>query len=234
MCRLDSRLVKVTRTHRWNVAPRQAIALQQRLRAEVVPQLRRPLPPDALVAGADISYDKGSDKLFAGVVLLQLPELRPVEHTTIIERARFPYVPGLLSFREAPALLKVFRKLRRVPDVILIDGQGLAHPRRFGIACHLGLLLGVPTIGCAKSILCGGYEKLGLRRGAASPLVHKGETVGVALRTRRGVQPVFISVGSHIDLPNAVAMALRCSGKYRIPEPTRQAHILVNQLRRAA
>lgn len=226
--------MRITPVNRWNVTPRQAIVLQQRLRSQVVLCLPRTIPTDALVAGADISYDKHSDQLYAGIVVLQMPNLRMVEHVTVVDRARFPYVPGLLSFREAPALLKAFRKLRRVPDVVLIDGQGLAHPRRFGIACHLGLLLDVPTIGCAKSILCGSYEKLGVGRGGTAQLVHKGESVGVALRTRHGVQPIFISVGNHIDLASAVAIALRCTGKYRIPEPTRRAHILVNQLRRTA
>ncbi|MCX7887954.1 MAG: endonuclease V, partial [Verrucomicrobiae bacterium] len=147
------------------LTPRAAIALQRRLASKVVPRLTEPLPPKPSVAGADVAYDKHSDRLFAAVVVLRLPELAVVEQATVCDRVRFPYVPGLLSFREAPALLKCFRQLRQRPDVVLVDGHGVAHPRRFGIASHLGVLLDVPTIGCAKSILVGKHEPLGMRRG---------------------------------------------------------------------
>lgn len=183
------------------------------------------------MAGADVSYQKGGDKLFAAVVVLQLPTLRLVEQATVVARARFPYVAGLLSFREAPALLAAFRKLRARPDLVLVDGHGIAHPRRFGIASHLGWLLEVPTIGCAKSILCGTHGRLARPRGATSALVHKAEPVGTALRTRAGVQPVYVSVGHLIDLDSAVEIVLRCAPKFRIPEPIRQAHMRVNKLR---
>ncbi|MGH8596758.1 MAG: endonuclease V, partial [Gammaproteobacteria bacterium] len=146
-----------------------------------------------MVAGADISYDKRSDKLFAAVVVLEIPALEIVELATVIDRARFPYVPGLLSFREAPALVRAFRKLQRRPDVVLIDGHGVAHPRRLGIASHLGWLLELPTVGCAKSILCGEFKRLAGLRGGTASLVHKGEKVGCALRTRTRVKPVYIS-----------------------------------------
>ncbi|TAN35633.1 MAG: deoxyribonuclease V [Verrucomicrobia bacterium] len=225
--------MRIAHQQRWNLTPRAAIAQQQRLRKKVIPRLPQPLPSNPLVAGTDVSYDQGSDQLFAAVVVLQLPELKIVAQATTIDRARFPYVPGLLSFREAPALLRCFRKLACVPDVVMVDGQGLAHPRRFGLACHLGWLLELPTFGCAKSILCGSYGPLASRRGATAPLVHNQETIGVALRTRAGVQPVYVSIGHRIDLPSAVDLALRCAPRWRIPEPTRQAHILVNQLRLA-
>ncbi len=223
----------IAHRQRWDVTPKEAVQIQQRLRGKIMMGLSAPLPRHPLIAGADISYDKGSNKLFAAVVVLRLPSLEAIDTVTFVDRARFPYVPGLLSFREAPVLLECFKKLRRAPDVVMIDGHGLAHPRRFGIACHIGWLLDVPTIGCAKSILVGDYRRLGLRRGAHAPLIHKREVVGCAVRTRTGVQPVYVSIGHKIDLPTAVRLALRCAPRFRIPEPTRQAHLLVTQLRLA-
>ena len=225
--------MRLAHCHRWNLMPRAAIALQQRLRVEVIPYLPQPLPAAPLVAGVDVSYDQHSDRLFAAVVVLQLPALKVIAQATAVDRARFPYVPGLLSFREAPPLLRCFRKLECVPDAVMVDGQGLAHPRRFGLACHLGWLLELPTFGCAKSILCGAYGPLASRRGATVSLAHNGETIGMAVRTRANVQPVYVSVGHRIDLARAVALTVQCAPRWRIPEPTRQAHNLVNQLRRA-
>ena len=224
----------IAHRHSWNLTPRAAIALQEKLRGKVVVAPLPPLGAGALIAGTDVSYDKHSDRLFAAVVVLRLPELEIVEQVTAVDRAQFPYVPGLLSFREIPPLLKCFRQLSVTPDVVLVDGQGYAHPRRFGLACHLGWLLELPTIGCAKSILCGIYEKLPIRRGATAPLVHRDETVGLAVRTRAGVQPMFISVGHRAELADAAELMLRCATRYRLPEPTRAAHILGNQLRLAA
>ena len=226
--------MRLAHRHRWNLTPRAAIELQQRLRSEVIQQLPQPLPAVPLVAGVDVSYDQHSDRLFAAVVVLQLPALKVSAQATAVDHARFPYVPGLLSFREAPPLLRCFRTLECVPDAVMVDGQGLAHPRRFGLACHLGWLLELPTFGCAKSILCGNYRNLVVRRGATAPLVHNGETLGMAVRTRANVQPVYVSVGHRMDLASAVDLALRCAPRWRIPEPTRQAHILVNQLRCAS
>lgn len=220
--------------HRWDLTPRAAIALQERLRAKVIVAPLPMLGDGALIAGTDVSYDKHSDRLFAAVVVLRLPKMEIVEQATAEERARFPYVPGLLSFREIPPLLECFRKLSLTPTAVLVDGQGLAHPRRFGLACHLGWLLELPTIGCAKSILCGEFINLSARRGATAPLIHRDETVGLAIRTRTGVQPMYISIGHRTELAGAAELVLRCAKRYRLPEPTRAAHILGNQLRLAA
>jgi deoxyribonuclease V len=219
--------------HSWNVTPAEAQAIQNRLRSEVRVE---PLDVAALrtVAGADLSFDKGADTVFAGVVVLDLGTLAVVERVGICTRAPFPYIPGLLSFREAPPILEAWEKLAVRPDALICDGQGLAHPRRFGIACHLGLLLDLPTVGCAKSILVGHHGPVGDQPGDWAPLVHRGETVGAALRTRAGVSPVFVSVGHRCDLDSAIALVRRCGGRTRVPETTRHAHLFVNALRREA
>ncbi|MCX6899737.1 MAG: deoxyribonuclease V [Verrucomicrobia bacterium] len=216
-----------------------AVTLQQRLRGLVVADGM--IRPPRLIAGVDVSYDfvptrfskgkKASEFLYAAVVVLELPSLRVVELVGVASRAEFPYVPGLLSFREIPPLLEAFRKLRVTPDVVLADGQGIAHPRRCGLASHLGLVLDLPTIGCAKSRLIGEYHEPGQRRGSASNLRDGGDTIGRVVRTRDGVAPIFVSVGHKISLDVAVALVLECAPRFRLPETTRQAHILVNQLR---
>lgn len=221
--------MKFRRLHRWDYSPKEAIALQKQL-ADQVDQ-RSPLRRFSLVAGADVSYNRFSDVVHAGVVVLNAADLSVIEEQAVTMRVRFPYVPGLLSFRESPPVLEAFARLRHRPDVVLIDGQGLAHPRRFGIACHIGLWLNLPTVGCAKSILVGEYKRLGSRRGAVAPLVDRGETVGMAVRTRTGVKPVFVSVGHRIDLAGAVRAVLATCDRYRLPEPTRRAHHLVNAVR---
>ena len=215
--------------HRWDLTPREAVEVQQRMRNMV--RLRPLAQPVGAIAGADISYNKFSETVFAGIVVLSLPDLRIVETAGVRTVAKFPYVPGLLSFREAPSLLEAWEKLKTKPDVLMLDGQGIAHPRRFGIACHVGVLLDWPTIGCANSILVGRYGELGLEAGSRSPLVDKGEQVGVALRTKNKVAPVYVSPGNIMDLYSAVDLVLRSTTKYRLPEPTRQAHLLVNRLR---
>jgi deoxyribonuclease V len=216
-----------------------AVAFQQRLRGLVVTSgaVRSP----CRVAGVDVSYDfvstrfskrkKASEKLYAAVVVLELPSLRVVESVGVAGRAEFPYVPGLLSFREIPPLLKAFRKLRTTPDAVLVDGQGIAHPRRCGLASHLGLVLDLPAVGCAKSRLIGEYREPATRRGSASDLLDGGEVIGRVVRTRDGVAPLFVSVGHKISLDAAVALVLECAPRFRLPETTRQAHTLVNQLR---
>lgn len=218
------------RLHDWNLAPKEAVALQRDLRQQLrlVP-LDRPV---SLVAGADVSFNRFEETVYAGIVVISLPTLETVEEVSITTTAKFPYVSGLLSFREAPAILDVWEKLRCRPDVVMLDGQGIAHPRRIGIASHLGLFVNVPTFGCAKSVLVGRYEEPAANRSSASPMIDRGEVVGMALRTKDKVNPVYISPGNLIDLPGAVDLALRCDGGYRIPEPTRRAHLLVNARRR--
>lgn len=185
-------------------------------------------------AGMDVSYDRQSPWLFAAVVVLSLPSLEVVDQAAVRTLATFPYVPGLLSFREAPAGLAVWGRLRTQPDCLLCDGHGYAHPRRFGFACHFGLLVGLPTAGCAKRVLVGAYREPGAARGSLAELVHEGEVVGAAVRTREGAKPVFVSAGHRIGLQRAVETVLACSPRYRTPEPIRQAHALVNRLRTTA
>ncbi|MCA1816410.1 MAG: deoxyribonuclease V, partial [Acidobacteria bacterium] len=186
------------------------------------------------VAGTDISFNKFETTVYAGVVVLALPSLEVVEEVGVVSESKFPYVPGLLSFRETPSVLEAWEKLKTEPDAVMFDGQGIAHPRRVGIASHVGLLIGRPTFGCAKSVLVGKYEEPNEERGSWSPLVDpkNGETVGAALRTKTRVQPIYVSPGHMIDLEGAIKLTLACDGGYRQPEPTRRAHHLVNALRR--
>lgn len=217
------------RVHRWPTIYKDAVALQEKLRGRVVTEGG---PADVrLVAGVDVSYSRGSDTYYAGIVVMRWPGLEPVEEVWASGKPSFPYIPGLLSFREGPITLAAFRKLRHAPDVIMFDGQGVAHPRRFGLASHIGLLLDIPSIGCAKSMLVGEFEQPGRARGSVSPLVYKGAVVGQAVRTRDGVNPVYVSAGHRISLESAVSIVLGCGGGYRVPEPTRRAHILVNRVR---
>jgi deoxyribonuclease V len=223
--------MRFKRLHAWEgLTPKAAIALQKKLadRVESGPALEE----FDLIAGTDCSYTKFSPWVYAAVVLWRRSDGQVVEVAEAVGKNPFPYVPGLLSFREAPTLLEAFRKLKQRPDVIMVDGQGFAHPRRIGIACHLGLFLGIPTIGCGKSRLCGEHRNPAKRRGCTAELLDKGELIGQVLRTRNGVAPIYVSVGHRIDLPSAVRVAMECSAGYRIPEPTRQAHMAVNELRR--
>ena len=216
--------------HDWDLTPREAVELQQRLRDEVrIAPLAKEI---RTIAGADISFNKFDPTIYAGVVVLSYPELEVIEESGVVSETKFPYVPGLLSFRETPSVLEAWSKLKTEPDALMLDGQGLAHPRRVGIACHVGLLIERPTLGCAKSVLVGKYDEPSTERGAWTEMVHKGEVVGAALRTKRNVQPVFVSPGHLIDLQGAVNLTLGSDGGYRQPEPTRRAHLLVNALRR--
>ena len=216
--------------HAWDLKPTEAIELQKSLQRQI-----RIEPFDHAVdtvAGCDISFNKYSDTIYAGIVILKLPDLEILERATVITSAGFPYIPGLLSFRETPALLEVWKQLTITPDVVMLDGHGFAHPRRFGIACHFGLLTGTPAIGCGKTVLVGEYREPDERAGSHSLMEHKGEIIGAAVRTKDRVSPVYVSAGHLIDLPAAISLALRCVKGYRVPEPTRQAHLLVNALRR--
>jgi deoxyribonuclease V len=209
-----------------------AKALQEEMRALVVTEDR--IGRVRHLAGADVSYGRNESVLYAAVVLLDATTLETVETATFIGEAGFPYIPGLLSFRESPPVLEAFARLRRQPDLVLVDGHGRAHPRRFGLACHLGVLLGLPAIGVAKSLLVGEAGTVGMRRGQTAPLVHRGERIGTVLRTRDRVTPVYVSIGHLVSLRGAVRWALASTAGYRLPEPTRRAHIAVNELRRRA
>ena len=218
--------------HEWSLAPREAVELQKQLRERVrIAPLKRKV---RTVAGADISFNKFSPVVWAGIVVMSLPDLEVVEEVGVVSEAKFPYISGLLSFREAPSVLECWEKLKTEPDAVMFDGQGIAHPRRIGIASHVGLLLNRPTFGCAKSVLVGRYEEPGEERGSRSPLVDpkNGETVGAALRTKTRTHPIYVSPGHLIDLEGAIDLTLACDGGYRQPEPTRRAHYLVNALRR--
>ncbi len=216
--------------HRWDLTPKEAMQLQSRLAGslELVPLKIKP----RFVAGADISYEKRDDHLYAAVVVIDIETMRTIEVQVAEGEVHFPYIPGLLSFRESPVLIRALEKVRSPVDLLVCDGQGIAHPRGFGIASHIGLLVDVPTVGFAKSILVGTHDPLDSKRGSWQPLVYHGKTVGAAVRTKDGVNPIFVSPGNRIDLKGSIEVALMCSCGYRIPEPTRRAHIEVNKLRR--
>ena len=215
--------MKTRRLHGWQVSIDEAKEIQRSLASQVVCQssLRSP----SLIAGVDISGEDEYGMAKAAVVVLRYPGLEVVERKVITLPVVFPYVPGLLSFREVPLILAACEQLTVTPDLFIADGQGMAHPRRLGLACHLGLFLDAPTIGCAKSILCGRHDELGKERGDSAPLYDGGEVVGAAVRTRRGVKPVYVSIGHRVDLRTAVDWVLACCGRYRLPEPTRLAHL---------
>jgi len=217
-------------TTRWNLTPREAIREQQRLRERAV--LEDKYQTIRTVAGADLAFDPLTDTAFAGVIVYRFPELQEIERRMARRKLHFPYVPGLLSFREGPVLVAAFAKLRTEPDLILIDGHGLAHPRLFGIACHMGVLFDKPTIGCAKSLLVGEFDEPARRAGSSSPLSFRGERVGTVLRTRDGVKPIFVSQGNRVSLDSAVKLVRACTDGFRIPKPTREADHYVRDLRR--
>jgi deoxyribonuclease V len=224
--------VRIQELHDWNLTPTEAVRLQRDLADRV--DARSPLGRFELIAGADVSYERFGKTLFAGVVVLRLPELTVVEKVEAVWESAFPYVPGLLSFREAPALLAAFANVESDPDVVMLDGHGYSHPRRFGLACHIGLWLNRPCLGCAKSRLIGTFGRLGKKVGARAALVDREEIVGAVVRTRTDVKPVFASVGHRIDLDSAVKVILASGSGYRLPEPTRLADQHANVLRRAA
>lgn len=219
-------------THSWKVTPREAVALQQELRTKIEIRPLEDVP--RTIAGADISFNRFSDVVYAGIVVLKFPSLEIIEEAGVQTRATFPYVPGLLSFREMPALLEAWQKLSAPPDVLVMDGHGTAHPRHFGIACHAGLYLDLPCLGCGKSVLTGKFEEPAAERGSWTPMMHYKETIGAAVRTKNRVSPVYVSPGHKIDLAGAIDLMLACDGGYRVPEPTRRAHLFVNRLRVAA
>ena len=216
---------------RWNLTPRQAMRLQEGLRERV--ELEDRFGDIHYVAGADVAFDPATEVAFAGVIVYRFPGLEEVERRMARRKLRFPYVPGLLSFRECPILLAAFARLETEPDLILIDGHGRAHPRRFGIACHIGILFDKPTIGCAKSRLVGEHEEPGERAGATAPLMLEGQRLGVVLRTRDHVRPIYVTTGHRVALDSAVGLVKQCIDGFRIPKPTREADHYVRDLRRA-
>ena len=216
---------------RWDLTPREAMRLQESLRESV--ELQDRFGEIRYVAGADVAFDPETEVAFAGVVVYRFPGLEEVERRMARRRLRFPYVPGLLSFRECPVLLAAFARLRTEPDLILIDGHGRAHPRRFGIACHIGILFDKPTIGCAKSRLVGEHHEPGRKAGSTTPLMLEGERLGVVLRTRDDVRPIYVTTGHRVSLDSAVQLVKQCVDGFRIPRPTREADRYVRGLRRA-
>lgn len=223
--------MRVSCFHPWDVSPQEAVQIQHRIRERVV---RDGNPSHVrFVAGADVAFDKASNLAYAALVVLRFPDLEPVEILTDISATPFPYIPGLLSFREIPGLLRLFDKLRHNPDLIFVDAHGYSHPRRAGLACHLGVVLDRPTIGCAKSHLVGRYTLPESRRGSMTYLYGEPhEVIGAVVRTRDGVKPVFVSIGHKLDLQAAVRWTLACTKGYRLPEPTRQADRIAAQVKR--
>ncbi len=236
--------MQVRDLHSWNMPYSQAAQLQKRLAGKVrfVPLKKHP----KIIAGIDCAFSKDGKKIIAAVVVLKLPDFAPVETASALRKVTFPYIPGLLSFREAPACIAAVEKLKTGPDIFIIDGQGIAHPRRLGLAAHLGLFFDKPTIGCAKSRLTGFFEDPPSEKGAYSLLKDKKgvkqdtqhairdtqyETIGAVVRTRTNVKPLFVSVGNKCLLKDAIKITLSCTTKYRLPEPTRLAHQLVSKLR---
>jgi deoxyribonuclease V len=219
-------------SHSWSVTPAEAIAIQKELRQQIrlAPLRKQP----ELIAGADVSMSLYATTGFAGFVTMSYPNLIPQGESVVEGNINFPYIPGLLSFREIPMLQAAWDGLKTKPDLIIVDGVGIAHPRRLGIASHLGLILGVPTIGCAKSVLTGIYEEPGSEPGLVSYLYDRSdreEKIGAALRTKRGVKPVFISPGHLITLEESIEIVRKCVVRHRLPEPTRRAHLAVNDYR---
>jgi len=215
--------VEVKRRHDWQVSPAQARDIQRRLAGEVskVSEVTTP----RFIAGVDISAPGEGGVATGAVVVLSYPDLKLVETRVVSGKLEFPYIPGLLSFRESPLTLAACRELEVIPDLILVDGQGVAHPRRLGLASHLGLFLDKPTIGCAKSLLCGNCEMPAEVPGSYTEILDRGEVIGATLRTKAGTKPVYVSIGHKIDLETAIRWVLNCCRGHRLPEPARLAHL---------
>lgn len=211
----------------WPRTIEQAQIVQDQLRDRVILDDR--LGEVRWVGGADLGFEEQGTIARAAVVVLSFPELERVEYAIARMPTPFPYVPGFLSFREVPAILQAFRQLQQKPDVILCDGQGYAHPRRFGLACHLGVLLDLPTIGAAKSRLLGDHDPLGAAKGDWQPTIDRAETVGAVVRSRHNCRPLYVSSGHRVSLPTAIDLVLRCTTRYRLPETTRWADAIASQ-----
>jgi deoxyribonuclease V len=215
--------------HRWDITPKEAIELQKRLAGRVLDEPLADAP--RTVAGADCAFLDGGKRIVAAALLLDARSMQRLAAAHVVRPCTFPYVPGLLSFREAPAVIEAVRNLPRRPDVLICDGQGRAHPRGLGLACHVGLRLDLPTIGVAKSRLCGEHRSPGARRRCRTQLRYHGRVIGAVLRTRTNVRCVYVSVGHRVTLADAVRLTLRCTRGFRLPEPTRLADHYVRRLK---
>lgn len=214
---------------RWDLPPNEARKLQTRLAAEV--RCEDDLPPVKLIAGVDVSMQRFATEGFAAIVLLDVPSLEVVEVASVRMPLTLPYMPGLLSFRELPLVLAAWEKLTRRPDLVMVDGHGIAHPRGLGIAAHLGLALDVPALGCGKSVLVGRHEPVGPARGSREPMIYRDKVIGWAMRTKERANPVYVSCGHRVSMETAVRWVLETGRGYRLPEPTRQAHLAANAAR---
>lgn len=226
--------MEVNELHGYDLLPSEARNLQTELAPRISTEPPLDLDSVRFVAGADVSTEADTNMAYATVVVLEFPGLAVVEERGFSAPLEFPYVPGLLSFRELPSVVGALRKVEAPVDALVCDAHGTAHPRRLGLASHVGLFLDVPTIGCAKSKLVGGFEEPGGEKGSVSDLVDRGEVIGKVVRTRSGVSPVYVSVGNGISLESAVELVLACSPKYRLPETTRRAHEAANRLRQSS
>ena len=223
--------MKIQHLHRWDVSYKEAVGIQRKLKERLVIHDRDFPEQITIIAGADLSYSRHSDLFFAAVILLEYPTMAVVEEACFIERVSFPYIPGLLSFREGPAVLKAFENLHNIPDAVIFDGQGIAHPRGIGLASHMGLFLDIPAIGCAKKRLVGEYGEVGHEVGNYANLMLDDQVVGAVVRTKKKVKPIFISPGHKISPRKAMDLVLSCCRGYRLPEPVRMAHLAVNRMR---
>ncbi|MDJ0533167.1 MAG: deoxyribonuclease V [Xenococcaceae cyanobacterium MO_207.B15] len=214
--------------HPWVKTVAEAKEIQEKLRNKVITQ--DCLGEVRYIAGTDVGFKNNYTITQSAVAVLSFPELELVETAIAQIPTTFPYIPGYLSFREIPAILQAMEKLQTIPDLILCDGQGLAHPRRFGLACHLGVLIDIPTIGVAKSLFVGKHETLPQKKGSWKPLIDQDETIGIVLRSRTNVKPIYVSVGHKISLPTAIEYTMKCLGKYRLPETTRLADRLSRKI----
>ena len=219
--------MKTIKLHEWDLSCAEARQLQLRLAQRVRFAAMRKSPK--IIAGLDCAFSKDGKQIFASAVVIDLSDFSIIETATATRKVDFPYIPGLLSFREAPACIDAIEKLKNTPDCLIVDGQGIAHPRRLGIASHIGLLIDKSTIGCAKSRLIGTFDEPGSKKGNFSPLIDCSKEIGAVLRTRTDVKPVFVSVGHKCTLEDAISVVLRCTTRYRLPEPSRLAHQLVGQ-----
>ena len=219
--------MKTRKLHKWDLSCAEARQLQLQLAQRVRFAAIKKIPK--IIAGLDCAFSKDGKQIFAAAVVIKLPGFEVIETTTATRKVDFPYIPGLLSFREAPACIDAIEKLKNTPDCLIVDGQGFAHPRRFGIACHIGAIVDKPTVGCAKSRLIGTFDEPGRLKGNYSQRLDEKEPIGAVLRTRANVKPVFVSVGHKCKLDDAISIVLGCTTKYRLPEPSRLAHQLVGQ-----